>query len=176
MVRPAGDVDQRRARVEDGVEAGRRLGAGRATGGPECWLFRKTRRRSPAAGWCCRQPNTGRPSPKPGPARPRETRIGARRGKPGGWVALDLSLGLVQRGPKGANGLHALALFVVQYEGVDLTYGPRAVHDQRRKVALRGDAAACFVGQGQADGADLSDPQRPETHPDVGGAPAVGTT
>src|SRR5208282_1660529 len=81
----------------------------------------------------------------PSPARPRETRIGARRGKSGGWVALDLPLGLVQRGPKGANGLHALVLFVVLYEGANLAYHPRGVSDQLREAALRGDAATCLA-------------------------------
>jgi len=72
------------ARVEDGVAVAARPGADRSTGGPECWRFRRTRRRSRAAAWYCRQPNTGRPSPKPCPAAQDAVRGAAQQARPRG--------------------------------------------------------------------------------------------
>jgi hypothetical protein len=148
MVRPAGNVDQRWARVEDGVGEG--AGGPRcSTGGAECRLFRRTRRRSRAAVWCCRQPSTGRPSPKPCPALPRNLWVGAWGDKAGGWIARDFQHGFLHGGDQPLNRLGALAILVMLAEGANLVRGPHRKADQRRCVSLRAGLAA-FLASSRA--------------------------
>ena len=69
------------------------------------------------------------------------------RRQPGGQVAFNPPLGLVQRGGEAANGLRAAKCLVVTAEGGNLPSGPRRVFDQRREVALRSMSPARFASR-----------------------------
>jgi hypothetical protein len=71
----------------------------------------------------------------------RNARIRAGCRQPRGGIAFNLSLGLSQRGQKGAGGLVALVFLIMQQPRINLTRGPLRLFNQTARVAPRFGAA-----------------------------------
>jgi hypothetical protein len=71
--------------------------------------------------------------------------IGTWGGQPGGRVAFNPALGVIQCGHEAANRCRAVEAFVMTAERGDLASGPRRVFNQRGEIALPFDAPARFA-------------------------------